>query len=363
MTTAPDPDDPGPPPDTPPDHQPPTDPGDPAGPGPDPGGPSAGANAPAAIPSVPSVVPMTVSARLTWFRLHAATTVIDFPLHSPTATRAWVATMWPDTRIAGGWQRQFWQPGPAGRGFVPAVVELGDVLQFGIEHAPSPGAKHTDPPQVSLWHGYLHAVNNDSVLIHGPHPSPRHTLAAAQDALIQQIHHSAHTPTGPTTPGRSTHLNSAHPGAAITPAQPPTAVTVAFDGANATVGDPHHGWLVVPTDQLMTAMTRPPTDLTRLLTGRVHLTGREAPLTLAALTAHHAPEHLTAPPAAGHPHFTAGTTGFTAPAPSPGPAAPPPAAPQPAPSTPADPAGPAQQPDLDPSHPPTPFTTPPEASL
>lgn len=238
---------------------------------------------------------MTTTARLTWFRLHASTTVIDFPLHSPTAARAWVATMWPDTRIAGGWQRQFWQPGPAGRGFVPAVVELGDVLQFGIEHQPAVGAPPDQPPEVSLWHGYLHAVRGDSILVHGPHPGPRQTLAAAQQALIQQIHQSGHTPDRPAASGRATQLSAPEPGIAITPAQPPTTLTVTFDGAYATVGDPTHGWLVVPTDQLMTAMTRDPRDLAGHLAHHVRLSGREPPLTLAALAAQHAPQNLQAP--------------------------------------------------------------------
>ena len=249
----------------------------------------------APVPTGPDLRPVTTVPRLTWFRLHASSTVIDFPLHSTTAARAWVATMWPDTRIAGGWQRQAWQPGPAGRGFVPAVVELGDVLQFGIEHLPPLGARPAEP-EVSLWHGYLHAVHADSILVHGPHPTPRQALAAAQHALVEQIHHTAHTTElRPTAARPGAQLGAQDSRAPITPAQPPTSLTVAFHDAQATVGDPAHGWLVVDTTQLTTALTRTTSDLTRILTGRVHLTGREPPITLAALAAQHAPEYLTTP--------------------------------------------------------------------
>src|SRR6266540_4497565 len=83
-------------------------------------------------PEPPPQAPLSEPS-LTWFRLHAGSTVIDFPLHAAPGTRTWAATMWPDRRAPGGWARYPWEPSPLSRGFIPAAVELGDVIQFGVE--------------------------------------------------------------------------------------------------------------------------------------------------------------------------------------------------------------------------------------
>ena len=224
---------------------------------------------------------------LTWFRLHAGTTVIDFPLHAWPATRTWAATMWPDWRAPGGWARHLWEPSPHGRGFIPAAVELGDVVQFGVEPVPA-GRKGAHPPApTAYWHGYLHAVQPDSLLLHGPYREPRDAYAAAQHAMLAQIHQ------GPVPPGSATMRDPRLPGpgvsrAPVAPAQPPATVSLAFNGDTAVVGDPMHGWLVVPSEDLLAAMAHRPQELADRLRPHVPgLTGRAPPVTLAALAAKH----------------------------------------------------------------------------
>jgi hypothetical protein len=224
---------------------------------------------------------------LTWFRLHAGITVIDFPLHTWPATRTWAATMWPDRRAPGGWVRHLWEPSPNGRGFIPAVVELGDVIQFGVEPVPA-GRKEEHPPApAACWHGYLHAVQHDSLLLHGPYPEPRDAYAAAQHALLARIHQGAASP-GPANtrdPGLPIPAVSRAP---VAPAQPPATVSLAFNGDTAIVGDPVHGWLVVSSEGLLAAMAHRPHELAERLRPHVPgLTGREPAVTLAALSAKH----------------------------------------------------------------------------
>jgi len=196
-------------------------------------------------PAVPS--PTSGSPGLTWFRLHAGTTVIDFPLHASPGARTWVATIWPDARAPSGWVRQPWQAGAAGRGFVPVAVELGDVVQFGVEHAATASTGQLGRPGMAYWYGYLHAVRTDSIVLHGPHPGPHEAYAAAQHALLAQIHHRPAEHTGRSA-ASTAQLGDTHESAPVTPAQPPATVNVAFHGRQATVGDPVHGWLVVETN-------------------------------------------------------------------------------------------------------------------
>jgi hypothetical protein len=297
----------------------------------------------------PTTIPSTP--KMTWFRLHAGTTVIDFPLRGTANSRTWIATMWPDARAPGGWARHAWQPGPGGRGFVPSVVELGDVVQFAVQHTP----EGRDPSGTTYWHGYLHAVRPDSVLIHGPYPSPHEAHAAAQLALVEQINAPPSLPGTPQSSRSAVGIEltpTATRGVATTPAQPPATVSVAFHGQQATIGDPLHGWLVVDTSRLLAAMAYPPDQLADLLRPALpHLDGREPPLTLAALAAAHLPDQL--PLATSRPPTPAAAPGVPAPD-------------TPAPSGPPSPNGSAPDPpDL--SEPPDPpdLATPsfPEASL
>jgi hypothetical protein len=179
------------------------------------------------------------------------------------------------------------------------VAELGDVIQFGAEPVAAGGKAVTPAPSAIYWHGYLHAVQTDSLLIRGPYPGPGEAFAAAQQALLTQIHGQR---------GRDTDAQPggpARPATPLTPAQPPATVSVAFHDDAATVGDPAHGWLVVPAEHLLAAMAHPPGQLAALLReGGPRLTGREPLLTLAALTARHvghlqpSPLYAPAPPAA-----------------------------------------------------------------
>jgi hypothetical protein len=260
-----------------------------------PGGPTASAPprqppAPMTQPTLPPPAPA-----VTWpepsvklFRVHADTVVIDLPLLPSPGELAWAATMWADPREEHGWARRAWQPGPHGRGFVPATMELGDVVEFGAA-APSardPRARSRPSGPRPRWYGYVHAVAPEGLLLRGPYPGPGQAHAAAQRALLTWAQAAQQAGVGVEAP----HGESA---AAIEPAQPPATVTVNFHEQTATIGDPRHGWLTVPADRLAAAMTRPPDELAAML--RPHLPtlcGQEPPITLAALAARHIPGHL-----------------------------------------------------------------------
>ena len=90
----------------------------------------------------------------------------------------------------------------------------------------------------------------------------------------------------------------------------PKLVTVDIHGELARVGDPGHGWLVVPAERLFTAMAKPPEQLRAIVARHapgVALDGHESVPTLAALAAQHAPDRLDG--------ITAGAPGKAAEAP------------------------------------------------
>jgi hypothetical protein len=180
----------------------------------------------------------------------------------------------------------------------PAALELGDVIEFGLRHPVAHDADraalrrlHGMAGQHRFWHGYLHAVRPDGIVLHGPYSGPHEAYVAAQHALLAQIHDGPadRVKSGASTPQISTGLVDARP---ATPAQPPATVSVAFHDRYATVGDPVHGWLVVDAERLLAAMAIPGDRLRYDLTQHVRLTGDEPPLTLAALAAHHDPATL-----------------------------------------------------------------------
>ncbi len=76
----------------------------------------------------------------------------------------------------------------------------------------------------------------------------------------------------------------------------PPVLRLDVHGTLTRVGDPHHGWLVVPTERLLAGLATPPAALRRgLADNAVALNGDEAHPVLAALAARHTPELL--PPA------------------------------------------------------------------
>lgn len=91
----------------------------------------------------------------------------------------------------------------------------------------------------------------------------------------------------------------------------PRMVTIDVLGEVARVGDPDHGWLVVPKDDLMHALAKPIDQLRAAVAGHarhVALNGNESLPTLAALAVRHAPDALdsagpAAPPAQAARHL------------------------------------------------------------
>jgi hypothetical protein len=223
------------------------------------------------------------------FRVHDGTVVVDIPVHPQPGDRVWVATMWPDHCEQHGWAREACQPGPHGRGFVPAAMELGDVIEFGTERPPAGRDRRGSPPArpPAHWYGYVHAIAPEGLLLRSPYPHPAPAHAAAQQALLTWARAAQQA----AERTRARPDDAAHE-PAVEPAQPPATVTVAFHGPTATVGDPKHGWLTVPADRFAAALTRPPAELAALLTRCLPtLCGREPPITLVALAARHLPGH------------------------------------------------------------------------
>ena len=233
---------------------------------------------------------------LAWFRVHAGTTVLDTPLRSPPGAQLWAATLWPDPTQPIGWTRRRWRPGPAGRGLLPAALELADVVEFGATLPDRHGRTGRRPAAV-CWYGYTHAITPDGLTLRGPYPGPHEAHAAAQQALLHLTQTQAHTAAQHS--GRPP-LSTPDPDTAMVPGQPPVALSITFHGPTATVGDPHHGWLTVPTERFTAAMRLHGGVLASHLRSRaagLYLNEREARVTLAALAARHTPDVLATPSA------------------------------------------------------------------
>ncbi|WP_084692219.1 hypothetical protein [Parafrankia elaeagni] len=227
------------------------------------------------------------------FRVAGGSVVLDLPFRPPPGWSVRAATLWPDSRSAHGWGADHWAAGPGGRGFVPGLTDVGDVLQFAAE-SPTPQRELTanvwappesrDAPQartVHSWFGYLHGITRTSLIVRGPYQTPEAAYYAAQRALQIDLARTeaAHEPTRPAEP--------------LHPAAPPVAVSLDYHGDTATVGDPYHGWITIPSRDLASALMLPHHELLRHLHRHVpHLNGREPQITLAALAARHLPHQL-----------------------------------------------------------------------
>jgi hypothetical protein len=271
--------------------------------------------------------PHHLQPRLKVCRLHPAGILLDLPFTAPPGSQVSAATFWPESTSPNGWAHRYWDRGPDRRGFVvPQVGDLGDVVGFAAFHhtpdgQPSAAWKHQTRMVKALeWWGYLHAVEDGALVLHGPHPHIGAAHAAAQHALLAHIHQG---------PGGGAPAGAGEFGAGTPrePAQPPAAPTVSWHGRTATVGDPRFGWLHVDAGGLAAALSLPPDRLAAVLADRVPgLDGTEPPVTLAALAALHTPDrlpdihrpadpaharHPTAPTGPAAPHDPADPTGPT----------------------------------------------------
>lgn len=112
--------------------------------------------------------PMAAASSYDWTRFgrHRFRTpgavVVDKPL---PAGPGWMATVWPDSRVPGGWGRMLWQPDSVyGRGWlIPDRLALGDLIEFGT---------HTTGGDVR-WYGILDSYEAATWLtVQGPYPDP-----------------------------------------------------------------------------------------------------------------------------------------------------------------------------------------------
>ncbi len=240
------------------------------------------------VPS-PAHTPSLSSFRL----LHG--TLIDLPFRPPPGATVRVATLWPASDAARGWAHLTWEVGPAGRGYLPALTDVGDVIGFIAEIRPPPRALPANvwapptpagppvPPAYLTWYGYLHQITATALYLRGPYSDALAAYTGAQRAEIATLHQER--------AGQE----------AVLPGAPPLAPSLTPTGDTTTVGDPHHGWIRVPAHLLTAALTQPIDALQCHLAARVPglLTGREPAITIAALAARHLPDQLADP--SGHP--------------------------------------------------------------
>ena len=109
------------------------------------------------------------------FRAPAAV-VIDDPL-IPSST--WLATIWPEHRVEGGWARILWHPDPPpGRGWsLPDRLALGDVIEFGGD----------DANGIRRWYGIVDSYEvNAWLTVQGPYPDPGAAHRDAERLLADQ---------------------------------------------------------------------------------------------------------------------------------------------------------------------------------
>ena len=110
-------------------------------------------------------------------RLRAADgAIIDLPVPVGAGRHVWVATMWPDPHVDGGWARALWQPHPTtGRGWrIPLQLAAGDVLEFGAD----------TPQQPVRWYGIMDSYEVDRwATVQGPYPHPAAAYEEAQRLL------------------------------------------------------------------------------------------------------------------------------------------------------------------------------------
>jgi hypothetical protein len=114
--------------------------------------------------------------------------VIDLPVPVAVNARVWVATIWPDDRVAGGWARAMWESDPIGRGWrLPMQLAAGDVIEFGAD----------TPTRPIRWFGIMDSYEPDRwATIQGPYTTPADAWRDAQRLLALE----RFLPTLPTDP-------------------------------------------------------------------------------------------------------------------------------------------------------------------
>jgi hypothetical protein len=133
-------------------------------------------------------------------RLRApASVLIDLPVPTDPRSHPWVASVWPDAQVPGGWGRMPWDfDQRTGRGWVlPQQLAAGDVLEFGADTPAGP----------RRWFGVLDAYEFDRwVTVQGPYPHAGGAYDDAQRLLALERFLPALDPEAPQAaePGRCT---------------------------------------------------------------------------------------------------------------------------------------------------------------
>ncbi|MBL7487450.1 hypothetical protein I6A60_24655 [Frankia sp. AgB1.9] len=234
-------------------------------------------------------------------RLDASGVLRDLPVAVPQGAQLRMATYWSEPRSVDGWAQRAWSRGPDGRGFViPAVTGLGDLLAISAVRPsirPVPVARGArgflsprtvgDPAApanlifLGTWFGYLHTVESDALVLHGPFGNADAAHAAAHRGLQRKLRAPALAPSN--LAGPPPHH----------PRQVSAGVTLTVEGPTATIGDPVFGQLKVSTEQLLAALAIPAEDLRALLHRRYgDLPTATSQATLAALAARTTPDRL-----------------------------------------------------------------------
>lgn len=123
--------------------------------------------------------------------------IVELPVPVEASSQVWVATIWPDDRIPGGWARALWEP--TGRGWrLPLQVAAGDVIEFGADTrtaqcggsgswtptTPTGGRRSKAPTQPRATRGVTRSVCSRSNASNQPceaNPTRRHGIGSGPE--------------------------------------------------------------------------------------------------------------------------------------------------------------------------------------
>jgi len=135
---------------------------------------------------LPDQVAASPTAAYDWTRFgrHRFRTAAGVLLDHPLSPTGWAATVRADPSQPGGWQLAGWSPDPAGGWHLPALLALGEVIEFGAG--------------VKRWIGIVDSYDPGGWLtLQGPYPTEGDARAQAERLLAAERYLPAVQPPRP----------------------------------------------------------------------------------------------------------------------------------------------------------------------
>lgn len=135
--------------------------------------------------------------------------IIDLPVPVAVGAQVWVATVWPDPNVPGGWARQVWRLDPAtGRGWrLPHQLAAGDIVEFGAD----------TPTDIVRWYGIMDSYEVDRwATVQGPYADPAAAWNEAQrlvalERYIEPLSSDEHAPSETSEPSQPRPVGCTRP--------------------------------------------------------------------------------------------------------------------------------------------------------